>query len=165
MKTIINYTENEFNEFVEIYGWKPTADDIIRLKADFETCISKLKSVEEYNQWVNNGMNFYRNDNNNIKLFFHVLDTETDRITDIDVINYRRIKNKDRYMFYMYFQGVSKLTIAKIEKEIETISKKLANAFIEDLSAEDYGKLLDRKIKLTHKLIEKKFKEQNHGNH
>ena len=50
------------------------------------------------------------------------------------------------------------MTVAEIKKELEAISKKMANAFIENLSAEEYGKLLDRKLELMHELF---LKENN----
>lgn len=99
MKRIIK--ESELNRFVEIYSWKRDDAERARLKQNFEICISKLKSDDEFNEWMNNGCNYYRDDNDNIILYLHLYDTQEDCYTDIDLINWRRIKNKDRYMFYM----------------------------------------------------------------
>lgn len=50
----------------------------------------------------------------------------------------------------------------EIQNELTEINKKLANAFIDNLSGEDYGKLLDRKLELMHQLFKITFnKEKN----
>ena len=102
MKKAININENSFQRFVNIYSWHKDDAEMIRLKTNFEICINKLKSEDEYNEWMNNGCCYYRDDNNNIQLYFHLYDTEEDRYTDIDLTKWCKIKNKNRYMFYMY---------------------------------------------------------------
>ena len=53
------------------------------------------------------------------------------------------------------------MTEEKIQKELTEINAKLQNAFIENLSGEEYGKLLDRKLELMHKLWEITFNKGN----
>lgn len=53
------------------------------------------------------------------------------------------------------------MTEEELKNEIETISKKMANAFVDNLSAEEYCELLDRKLKLMHELFFKTYKGEN----
>ena len=53
------------------------------------------------------------------------------------------------------------MTEEELENEIEAISKKMANAFVDNLSAEEYCELLERKLKLMHELFFKTHKGEN----
>ena len=53
------------------------------------------------------------------------------------------------------------MTEEEIQNELIVINTKLQNAFIDDLSAEEYGELLDKKIKLMHELFEITFKKEH----
>lgn len=54
----------------------------------------------------------------------------------------------------------SKMTVSEIQKEMEVINTKMQRAYIDDLSAEEYGKLLDRKLELMHELFNKTFNKE-----
>lgn len=52
------------------------------------------------------------------------------------------------------------MTVSEIQKEMEVINTKMQRAYIDDLSAEEYGKLLDRKLELMHELFNKTFNKE-----
>ena len=52
------------------------------------------------------------------------------------------------------------MTVSEIQKEMKAINTKMQRAYIDDLSAEEYEKLLDRKLELMHELFNKTFNKE-----